>query len=336
MFCGIGGLSYGLGRAGIKVLAGLDNDGGCESVYVKNNKAKFIKADIKEYNFEEMKALYSKGSTRVLVGCAPCQPFSSLYNAKKRQNDDRCSLMRHFAEAVKVLNPDVISMENVRGAANTDIFKAFVEEIERLGYETNYKVVACADYGVPQSRKRLVFLASKFGKPPIPASTTHKKREFMTVEKSIGSLSKIKAGGVCAKDPLHRARKLSDINLARIRQSKPGGSWHDWNEELLPNCYKKASGKSYTAVYGRMRWNALPPTITTEFMQYGSGRFGHPEQDRALSIREGALLQTFPKKYNFGKQATLAALAKHIGNAVPPKLGFAIGKTIREHIRNAA
>lgn len=136
-------------------------------------------------------------------------------------------------------------------------------------------------------------------------------------------------------DSLHRCPKLSKINLERIRQSRPGGTWHDWDKKLLPNCYKKASGKTYSSVYGRMRWDMPSPTITTQFYAYGTGRYGHPEQNRAISLREGAILQTFPKNYKFVKHKetiTYKILGRHIGNAVPPKLGEIIGKSIKKHL----
>ena len=165
-------------------------------------------------------------------------------------------------------------------------------------------------------------------------SKSHKKENYPTIEKLLKKLPKLKIGEIDKKDPLHRSMKLSDLNLKRIRQSKPKGSWKDWDPKLLPNCYKKKSGQSYTAVYGRMSWNDISPTITTQFFNYGSGRFGHPEQDRALSLREGALLQTFPKKYNFGKKIVLNKIARQIGNAVPPKLASnVIGKAINLHVK---
>ncbi len=121
-------------------------------------------------------------------------------------------------------------------------------------------------------------------------------------------------------------------NLQRIKQSKPNGTWRDWNRKLLPACYKKESGQTYTSVYGRMGWDGVSPTITTQFHNYGSGRFGHPTQNRALSLREGALLQTFPEDYDFGEVKSMTDIARHIGNAVPPVLGEIIGKTIKKHL----
>lgn len=334
LFCGIGGLTYGLRQADIEVLAGLDNDQSCEPLYKKNNNCQFISADIAEYDFQEMKNIYSNDSIQVLVGCAPCQPFSAhTFKAKNKENDNRWDLINYFLQAIRILNPHVISMENVRGITKTNIFEKFIESVEGLGYKVDYEVVYCPDYGIPQSRHRLVLLGSKLGDIKIPEKT-HPKEKYVTVGDVIKKLPKIKAGETSSKDPVHKAKNLSPLNIERIQQSKPNGTWKDWDEKLLPNCYRKKSGQTYTCVYGRMSWQGVSPTITTHFLNYGSGRFGHPKQDRALSIREGALLQTFPKGYDFGKEISLTKTSRHIGNAVPPKLGFAIGETIQKHIKS--
>lgn len=334
LFCGIGGLTYGLRQAKIKVLAGLDNDESCAYSYEKNNKCKFIAADVSKYDFNEMKKLYSKESIRALVGCAPCQPFSShTYKAKNREEDTRWNLIDYFLQAIKVLNPHVISMENVRGITKTEIFEKFVNQLKDLGYQVDSDVVYCPKYGIPQNRSRLVLLGSKLGEINVPKET-HTKDNYVTVKDVIKSLPEISSGETSKEDPIHRAKNLSALNIERIKQSKPKGTWKDWDEKLLPKCYKKKSGQTYTSVYGRMSWNEVSPTITTQFSSYGSGRFGHPEQDRALSIREGALLQTFPHDYDFGENIATTITGRQIGNAVPPMLGFVIGKTIKEHIKN--
>lgn len=333
LFCGIGGLTYGLKKAGINVLAGLDNDESCAFSYEKNNDSKFICANIADYDFGEMKGLYSKCSFKILVGCAPCQPFSShTHKAKNKEKDRRWDLINYFTKAIETLEPDVISMENVRGITKTRVFRNFVERIKKTDYNVDYKVVYCPDYGIPQNRSRLVLLASRLGEISIPEKT-HSKDNYVAVGKTIGNLPKIKSGEVSPEDSMHRAKNLSPLNLERIGQSKPNGTWRDWDASLLPECYRKKSGQTYVSVYGRMDWDGVSPTITTQFLNYGSGRFGHPEQDRALSIREGALLQTFPVSYDFGEYVSMTAIARRIGNAVPPRLGYVIGKTIKEHVK---
>jgi DNA (cytosine-5)-methyltransferase 1 len=333
LFCGVGGLTYGLEKADVEVLAGLDNDESCSVAYERNSNAKFIHADISQYDFGEMSRLFSKNSAKVLVGCAPCQPFSShSFKAKDREKDARWNLITYFVRAIDALEPDVISMENVRGHTATDVFADFVEQVKDRGYHLDYDVVYCPDYGIPQNRSRLVLLGSRLGEIRVPKKT-HTKKNYITVGRTIKQLPNIKAGEVGRGDRLHRTTKLSPMNLKRIKQSKPNGTWRDWDKNLLPSCFKKASGKSYMGVYGRMSWEDVAPTITTQFYNYGSGRFGHPEQDRALSIREGALLQTFPRSYDFGDHISISQVGKHIGNAVPPRLGYVIGKTIKNHIQ---
>ncbi|AYQ57733.1 Cytosine-specific methyltransferase [Bathymodiolus thermophilus thioautotrophic gill symbiont] len=333
LFCGIGGLTYGLQQAKIKVLVGLDNDKSCEYSYKKNNGVNFICEDVSKYGFKAMKEMYSKDSIKVLAGCAPCQTFSShTFKVKDREKDVRWNMIDHFLRGIKVIEPDIISMENVRGITKTQVFSNFVKQIEKMKYKVSYEVVNCADYGIPQNRKRLIFLASKLGDISVPQKT-HTKDNHIPINKIIKTLPTLKSGETCKKDKVHKSRNLSALNIERIRQSRPSGTWKDWDKTLLLDCYKKESGQSYATVYGRMNWNKVSPTITTQFTSYGSGRFGHPEQDRAISIREGALLQTFPKDYDFGDGIGIVATSRHIGNAVPPKLGFVVGQQINKHIK---
>lgn len=332
-FCGIGGLTYGLEKAGVDVVAGLDNDESCRFAYEKNNNAEFIGADIAAYDFAEMDKMFSKQSARVLVGCAPCQLFSSHSNkTKDKKTDVRWHLINHFVKAIERLNPDVVSMENVRGLTRTDVFEQFLSDLKRLGYQVDHKVVYCPDYGIPQNRSRLILLGSRLGKISVP-QPTHCEGAYVTVADTIRALPAIKAGTTSSKDRLHRSLQLTPTNIRRIQQSVPNGTWKDWDRRLLPECFKKEGGQSYTPVYGRMAWDDVAPTITTQFYNYGSGRFGHPSQDRALSLREGALLQTFPRSYNFGPDDSASKIGRHIGNAVPPRLGYVIGKAIKGHIK---
>lgn len=336
LFCGIGGLSFGLKQSGIKILAGLDNDPSCRHAYEKNTGGEFICDDIAKYEFSNLNKFFSKGSVKVLVGCAPCQPFSMQSNkmhkfqASRKQKEERWYLIKYFTKAVEAIEPDIVSMENVKGVTKTGIFRNFKRTLEKLGYKVNYEVVYCPDYGIPQNRQRLVLFAAKTGEIPMP-DKTHKKENYVTVADTIKRLPRITTGKTCKSDPLHVTRQLGAINLARIRQSKPRGTWKDWDPALLPNCHR-GSGQKFKGTYGRMAWDAVAPTITTQFINYGSGRFGHPVQDRALSIREGALLQTFPFDYDFGRATPVGDLMRHIGNAVPPKLGKVIGQKIFHYL----
>jgi len=180
-----------------------------------------------------------------------------------------------------------------------------------------------------------VLLASQFGPISLRERDPHKDKR-RTVKYAIGNLEKIEAGDISSTDPLHRASKLSETNLKRIRASIPGGSWKDWNEDIVADCHRSTTGKTFSSVYGRMEWNKPAPTMTTQFFGFGNGRFGHPEQDRALSLREGAIIQTFPKRYRFvapENKVNFKAIGRMIGNAVPPKLGKVIGESILGHLR---
>jgi len=214
------------------------------------------------------------------------------------------------------------------------VFKDFIETLESLKYHVFCKSVYCPDYGIPQSRRRLVLLASRLAKIEL-IPRTHEPSQYRTVRQTIGKLELLKNGEASKKDPLHRASKLSILNKKRIEQSKPGGTWLDWDEELRAPCHRKKTGRSYTGVYSRMEWDKPSPTITTQFYVFGTGRFGHPEQGRALSLREGAMLQTFPKNYALIKpkeNISMEQIGIHIGNAVPVKLAVIIGESIIKHL----
>lgn len=341
LFCGAGGMTYGLRKAGITVTAGIDVDEKCRYAFEANNDAVFIRKDIKDVRRSDIERFYSKNCVKILVGCAPCQPFSSHSNKlKNRRNDAKWGLIREYGRLVRSVVPDIVSMENVPQVIEQDVFKDFVSILEHLNYSIYKKVVFCPRYGIPQRRSRLVLLASRYGPIELPPPT-HSVDDYPTVRSVIGNgdLEPLEAGIVSKCDILHRASSLSSINMQRIKQSKPGGTWEDWDEDIRTECHKKTSGATYRSVYGRMDWNAPSPTITTQFFRFGTGRFGHPEQDRALSVREGALLQTFPKGYKFlapGESFKFSHLGMLIGNAVPVRLAQIIGKSIKTHVRNYA
>lgn len=334
LFCGIGGLTKGFENAGIDVVLGIDSDPTCQYAYEKNTKASFINKPIENVNIRELDKFYDKSDIKILMGCAPCQPFSnySLRYIKNGMRDEKWKLLYYFLGMVKDLGPDIISMENVPQLMKKNIFIEFVEGLKQTKYFVKYKVVNCVDYGVPQTRNRLVLLASRLGPIDIIPPTQNKP---ITVRDAIGHMSPLSSGEISQIDPLHRSSKLSKKNIRRIQQSSAGGTWLEWDDDLRLPCHKKKSGKGYCSVYGRMKWDEPSPTITTQFYGYGSGRFGHPEQDRALSLREGAILQSFPDNYDFslgtGKY-NIRKIGTHIGNAVPVKLAEAIGTSILKHI----
>lgn len=338
LFCGVGGLTHGLIQSGIPVRMGLDLDSSCKFAFEENNQADFIAEDITNIKGDFLKAYWDKEGIKILVGCAPCQPFSShanKINNEQKTSDKKWNLINEYLRIVGEAQPDIISMENVPNLINKEIFRDFVKGLEKLGYYVSYSNVFCPEYGLPQSRKRLVLLGSKFGEININ-KPTHNKGNYLTVKDVIGGLDKIEAGATSKKDKVHSARKLTPLNLQRIKASKPNGTWLDWHEAIRLDCHKKESGSTYKSVYGRMSWDEPSPTITTQFTNYGTGRFGHPEQNRALSLREGALLQTFPKEYKFIDDKTefsSTKIGRHIGNAVPVALGKVIGLSILNHIK---
>jgi len=334
LFCGAGGLTHGLLNSGINVSAGIDLDPACRYPYEANNDgAVFLERDVTSLRSKEIAEYFEEGDIRVLAGCAPCQPFSSYSQRYDTQKDGKWELLNHFTRMVKSLKPEIVTMENVPSLRRHEVFEKFVNTLKRSGYNVWYDVVESEKYGVPQTRKRTVLLASMLGPISMIERTQHKP---ITVKKAIGRLKEIKAGEGSVRDPLHTSASLSPINLKRIRVSKPGGTWRDWPTKLVAACHKKDSGNTYPAVYGRMEWQKPAPTMTTQCFGYGNGRFGHPEQDRAISLREAAILQSFPKKYKFvekGKKVEFTPLGRLIGNAVPVKLGEAIGRSIIEHIK---
>lgn len=336
LFCGIGGLTYGLTLAGINVIAGFDIDNSCKFAYEANNNAVFFDEDVTNIQSKEINKLYPKNSIRILVGCAPCQPFSR-YSSRYRKNgrkDNKWELLYSFSRLANECLPEIISMENVPNLRNEDVFNDFVTVLKKVGYYVTYQVVYCPDYGVPQNRKRLVLLASTLGEIHLIAPI-YNKDNYPTVRSAIGDLPPITDGEIYDGDVLHQASSLNSKNKRRIVQSSPGGTWRDWDDKLKLNCHKKSSGYTYPSVYGRMEWDKPSPTITTQFYGYGNGRFGHPEQNRAISLREGAILQSFPSDYIFidsKHQARKRELATHIGNAVPVELGRAIGLSIQHHL----
>lgn len=335
LFCGIGGLTRGLMDSGLNVIAGFDIDPTCQYTYEHNNNVPYHMQNIREVHAADLDELYADDTTRILVGCAPCQPFSQMRFklGKANEHDEKYNLLLEYGRLIEEVHPTIISMENVPQIRETEIYTQFIQILRDNGYHFSEKVVYCPDYGIPQSRRRFVLVGSLLG--PIELIEPTHRRGDVNVRNYIGHLPHIEAGGVDPDDPLHRSASLSEINLRRIRESHPGGTWRDWPEELRCPCHRKKSGKTYSSVYGRMSWDRIGPTITTQFYSFGTGRYGHPEQDRALSLREGAMLQTFPQDYDFidpNREFVFRDIARHIGNAVPVRLGEIIGLTIINHL----
>lgn len=342
LFCGIGGLSYGFRKEGFRVVAGVDSDASCAYAFETNVGGRFVCADIREMTDKELVSLFprSKGRLKILIGCAPCQPFSMYtdrYRKGGRRRDVQWRLLEDFARAIRVTSPDVVSMENVARVTRHAVFKQFVKDLEDRGYAITHQLVRAQHYGVPQRRTRLVLLASRYEEIDLIQPTC--KDAPRTVRDAIGHLPSIKAGESHPKDRLHKTRRLSQLNQKRLRATKQGGSWKDWDSGLQLACHRREEGRSFRSVYGRMRWDMPAPVITTQCLGIGNGRFGHPTQDRAISIREAALLQSFPAGFKFvAPRAPVVGvkLARQIGNAVPPLLGRAIAKSIRVHLQHGS
>ncbi len=336
LFCGVGGLTHGFRRGGIAVAAGVDLDGSCRFAYEHNNRpSAFVERDVNILTSAEVCDLFGDAPVKLLAGCAPCQPFSTYSRSERKRNgeaeDGEWSLVASFGRLVGEVQPDLVTMENVPQLLLHDVFHRFLEALD--GYHVTWSTVDCDRIGVPQTRKRMVLMASRLG--PARLGLPEADMAAVTVRSEIAALPPLRAGQADATDPLHVSCKLSDLNLRRIQASKPGGTWRDWPEDLRAACHRKATGGTYPSVYGRMEWDKPAPTMTTQCFGFGNGRFGHPEQDRAITLREAAILQTFPADYAFldeGETLSFDRLGRLIGNAVPVRLGEVIAETFLAHV----
>lgn len=335
-FCGAGGVTCGFRLADIKVLGGIDIDDVFKETYEKNNPgSKFIHSDISKLSFDDLqeKLGISKDDDHLIfIGCSPCQYYTNLKTDKTKSKESRL-LLKDFQKSVEHFNPGYIFIENVPGfdqSIESPIakFKQFLTESK---YVFDDKVINAKHFGVPQNRRRYVLIATRVqDEISIPQVD---KENIKTVQDVIGDYKEfipVKAGHVDDSDFMHTVAGLTDINLKRIKKvKKDGGSRLDFahDEKLQLDCYRDHTG--HTDVYGRMSWNKPSPAITTKFRYTSSGRYGHPEQDRAISIREGATLQSFPKNYVFHTNS-VGAIGKMIGNAVPPELAKKIGNSLKK------
>lgn len=332
-FSGCGGTSAGLKTAGMKIVFGLDIDKDSSNTFIINNpEAYFINQDITNIASEDIYSIVKESEDKkaltLFCGCAPCQPFSKQ-NKTRTEDDPRKGLLSEFSRFVSFYKPDFVLVENVPGIQNVDInnghFQRFLEVLDLHNYNFDFGVIPALWFGVPQTRERFVLLASKYHKIRLP-NKTHDgiSNPFSTVRDWIGHLPPIAAGESDVKIRDHVSAKLSELNLKRIRATPEGKGRESWPEELILECHKRYRG--HTDVYGRLAWDKPASGLTTRCISYSNGRFGHPEQDRAISIREAALLQTFPLDYIF--TGSLVSKAKQIGNAVPPKMAEALGQAI--------
>ena len=328
LFCGAGGLTLGLRRAGWAVVTGVDIDEAVKETYENNNPGvRFMSADIRSVTDQDIRTLAGAvpDAELLLAGCAPCQPFSKQRRAGLRRRGD-ATLLGQFARLVTALEPKVVLMENVPGIATVPGFSSFRRFLKVLfdsGYVCDHRVLNARDFGVPQHRRRYVLLASRGGPPVLPSPSNGAVSRPPTVRSAIDRFPPIEAGEEDQSTPNHCAAGLSPTNLERIRRTPPdGGSRRDWPDSLTLDCHRETLG--FSDVYGRMWWDRVAPTLTSRCNSLSNGRFGHPEQDRAISLREAAALQTFPDDYEFFGAKN--PIARWIGNAVPVSFAEALGK----------
>lgn len=335
-FCGGGGMSYGLQSAGINILAGIDYELSCKETYETNIKnAKFIQADIFQLSPKELEQelnLRKNDDNLILIGCSPCQ-YWSIINTNKDKSEKSKNLLLEFLRFVEYFNPGYVVVENVPGILRRKEesgLDLFVKHLEARGFKVHYDIHNTADYEVPQSRKRFTLIANRV--TDIPLSPIAHKDKPLTVRDAIGKwngFAPIAAGHSDPTDFIHSSAGLSDTNLQRLQLiKKDGGNRMDFAHKpgLQLQCFI-GRDDSFKDTFGRLWWDRPAPTITTKFFSISNGRFGHPDEDRALSLREGATLQSFPKNYIF-KGSSRQNIARLIGNAVPPKYAENIGNSI--------
>ncbi|WP_298983767.1 DNA cytosine methyltransferase [uncultured Roseibium sp.] len=353
LFCGAGGLTEGLRQAGFHVLAGNDFDEAAGRTFAATHKeAKFLPGPVQDITAKALlkAAGLKKGELDCLVGGPPCQAFS-VYNHKRGMHDERSQLFREYLRLVEGLSPRWVVMENVTGitsAGDGEALQAILSGFKQLGYNVEYKVLRAEEYGVPQERRRVVFVGNREGIQIEWPEKTHGEglKPFTTIRDALSDLPALANGedkGIqqYVREPIgeyqsllrggsnsvvnHSAPRLAPINIERMKHIPAGGSWRDIPYELLPAGMKKARRCDHTKRYGRMTWDGLSGTVLTKCDVHW-GAFIHPEQDRAITVREAARIQSFPDWFTFEGSRTEQYI--QVGNAVPPLLGRRIGESI--------
>lgn len=330
-FCGAGGMTRGFLDAGIRVIAGLDNNAGCRRTYESNNRpAKFLACDLRDVRRRDLEGyLHDIPSDElVFAGCAPCQPFSK----QRRTIDSRGkTLLLDFGRLVGDFLPGYVVIENVPGIAKipgNSAYHRFVRLLRHLGYALADGIVDAKYFGVPQTRRRWVVIASRLATPSLP-SPTHGPdiRPFVTVREAIAHYPALAAGEQSVTVPNHRAANISPQNLQRLRATpSDGGGRIQWPDELVLECHR-GEYDGHSDVYGRMRWDAPAPALTCKCYSISNGRYGHPEQHRAISLREAARLQSFDDRFVF-YGISQEDIGAQIGNAVPVRLACRLAQTV--------
>jgi DNA (cytosine-5)-methyltransferase 1 len=331
LFSGCGGLSEGLRKAGFRVVAAFDNDRDSIATYKLNHRStKVFEGDIRDVDTADIEKLLNGSPLHLLAGCPPCQGFSSMrrLNKKRSKRDDRNNLILEYLRFVRDLKPMTVMMENVPGLVNYNLFKYMIRGLRKLGYNPKFKPVNLQEYGVPQRRRRLVLVGSLLGDIDIAKPTNEK----VTVREIIGNIESVSK----TKDPLHKivASHTSEI-MERIKMTpKNGGSRMDLPKEFELACHKDEE-VGFTDVYGRLRWDDYSSTITGGCLNPSKGRFLHPTKNRAITAREAALLQTFPRTYKFPTNISKTSVSLLIGNALPPKFSCIQSANIKKHLKKS-
>lgn len=348
LFSGSGGSAVGFAQAGFEIAVAVDIDKAASATFKANFPlTTVINSDIKHVTGESLLKLVGtkNGDDIVMIACPPCQGFSNARRKSQAMSDPRNNLIHEFVRIVDEIKTVAFVMENVAGLVNgigKNVFEGVLKRLNNLGYRTIYDVVDCADYGVPQRRKRLVVIGTRLPDLRIlfPRKTNQNPNSpdtylpaWKTVREVISDLPEIKAGDKDKHDPLHTCANLSEINLKRLEFTpSDGGDRLSWPEELTLACHKNMKG--YKDVYGRMKWDTPSPTMTGGCGMISKGRFGHPKQHRAISLREAARLQTFPNNFVF--TGNFGQIAEQIGNAVPPLLARRIAESLLESLEDLA
>ena len=337
LFAGGGGLSVGLKRAGFSISTAVEIEKHAFATYTANHpEVTTYRQDVRTINGRDLKALVPNGAIDLLAGCPPCQGFTSL-TSKYKSYDLRNDLVREMARLVEETRPKAVMMENVPGLASrgSSLLNEFQDRIEQLGYAVNLEILQVADFGVPQNRRRLVLLAGLGYRIPMPPRTHSKDGKkglapWRTVRATIGgltepiTLTEAKKRSSFERSNWHLIRSMSETNRLRLRHAKPGATRAEIPEDLRPECHK-GGYSGFTNVYGRMAWDEVAPTITGGCTTLSKGRFGHPEEDRTISVREAALLQTLPADYKIDTPYVEYA-CNIVGNALPCDFAEAVAK----------
>jgi DNA (cytosine-5)-methyltransferase 1 len=331
LFSGCGGLSLGLENAGFRVRAAVEIDPTAAAVYRKNHPRTFvIEKDIRKVELKDLRKAAGIGNRKLdlLAGCPPCQGFSRIKTKNKPiSRDPRNSLVLHYLRIAKGLRPKMVLLENVPGLAKDRRFKKMLRELEDIGYKTDWDILNAADFGVPQRRKRLIMMASLVDKIQVPDGNGVRKTVRQTIKK-------LKSPRL-TRDALQKIYLKSTPRIKKLIAKIPrnGGSRTALGKRAQLECHKKTEG--FKDIYGRMSWDDVAPTLTGGCYNPSRGRFLHPTQNRPITLREAALLQTFPRHYSFKPASGLIKTARLIGDALPPAFGEAQAEHLMNHVRSS-